>query len=130
MRVATYTVPATPSDAETGECSVFYFGQREGGDVEENINRWISQFEDLKKSERSTRRVNDLRITTVKLAGTYLSPAGPMLQSQGKKENYRLLGAIVEAPEGSVFFKLTGPATTVTAAEAEFNDLLESVQKQ
>jgi hypothetical protein len=50
-----------------------------------------------------------------------------MMQSQGKKEKFRLLGAIVEAPQGSVFFKFTGPANTVAAAEEEFDELIESL---
>jgi hypothetical protein len=52
------------------------------------------------------------------------------MQSAGKMENYMLLGAIVEAPGGSVFFKLTGPSATVTGAKAEFDALLESMKKQ
>jgi hypothetical protein len=39
-------------------------------------------------------------------------------------------GAIVEAPEGLVFFKLTGPLNTVAAAENDFNSLLGSVHRQ
>jgi len=46
-----------------------------------------------------------------------------------KKEHYRLLGAVVEAPEGLVFFKCTGPSKTVAAAEAEYNTLLQSLKK-
>jgi hypothetical protein len=38
-------------------------------------------------------------------------------------------GAIVEAPEGLVFFKLTGPLNTVAAAEGDFNSLLASVHR-
>jgi hypothetical protein len=40
-----------------------------------------------------------------------------------------MLGAIVEAPEGNVFFKLTGPAKTVAAAEKQFEALLKSVKR-
>ena len=79
--------------------------------------------------ERSSREVNGMKVTLVSISGTYLSPGGPMMQSQGKKENYRLLGAIVEGPEGSVFFKFTGPAHTVAAAEATFNTFISSLAK-
>jgi hypothetical protein len=63
----------------------------------------------------------------VDIKGTYLNPGGGMMQSQGEKPDYRLLGAIVEAPQGNVFFKLTGPAATVAAAEADFDALLASI---
>jgi hypothetical protein len=79
--------------------------------------------------ERSSRDVNGMKVTLVKVSGTYLAPSGPMMQSQGKKENYRLLGAIVEGPEGSVFFKFTGPANTISAAEESFNTLISSLTK-
>jgi hypothetical protein len=39
------------------------------------------------------------------------------------------VGAIVEAPEGNVFFKLTGPAKTVQAARPAFDKMLQSVRK-
>lgn len=130
MRVATYGIPIAEGDADAGECAVFYFGSGQGGDIEGNIARWVSQFENAQKPERSERDINGMHVTMVRIAGTYLAPGGPMMQSQGKRENYRLLGAIVAAPEGSVFFKLTGPAKTVAAASAEFDELIGSISKQ
>jgi hypothetical protein len=62
--------------------------------------------------------------------GTYLNPGGGMMTSQGKKPGYRLLGAIVEAPQGRVFFKMTGPAATVAAARAAFDGLVASIVKE
>ena len=129
MRVATYMVPASEGDAEGGECAVFHFGAGQGGALQSNINRWLGQFENTGKPVQATKEVNGLPVTTVAVSGTYLSPGGPMMQSQGKKENYRLLGAIIEAPEGSVFFKFTGPSKTVAAAEKEFEELIASVTK-
>ncbi len=87
--------------------------------------------EERKRSvDRSSQVVNGIKLTMVKVSGAYLAPGGPMMQSQGKKENYRLLGAIAEAPEGSVFFKFTGPAATVSAAEDKFNSLISSLTRQ
>lgn len=128
MRIATYSVPAAEGDAEGGECAVFYFGSGQGGDITANIDRWVNQFENG-KPQQSLKEVNSLKVTLVQIAGTYLAPGGPMMQSQGKKEDYRLLGAIVEAPEGSVFFKLTGPAKTIAASESDFNKLVGSLSK-
>jgi len=128
MRVATYKVPG-PKGAEAGEAAVFFFGPGQGGSVDANVERWSRQFEGTPKPERSQKRVNDLAITIVRLAGTYLAPGGPMMQSQGKRPDYRLTGVIVEAPEGLVFFKLTGPAATVGAAQADFDALVASLAK-
>lgn len=129
MRVATYGSPAAGDDAEGGECAVFFFGGGQGGDVDANIDRWVGQFKNAGAPVRSTKDVNGLRVTLVQIAGTYLAPGGPMMQSQGEKANYRLLGAIVDAPEGSVFFKFTGPAKTITAGESDFQGMINSLTK-
>lgn len=128
MRVATYNIPAADGDADGAELGVFYFGGGQGGDIQTNIDRWVGQFENA-KPEQSSKEVNGMKVELVKIAGTYLAPSGPMMQSSGKKANYRLLGAIVSAPEGSVFFKLTGPAKTVVAAEGNFNAFVGSMSK-
>ncbi|MCK5572988.1 MAG: hypothetical protein KAJ12_09520, partial [Bacteroidetes bacterium] len=128
MRVASYAVPAAAEDAELGaECAVSFFGAGQGGTVELNIQRWIGQFEQPVSPERSSREIGGINVEVLKVTGTYLSPGGPMMQSLGKKEGYRMLGAVVEAPEGMVFFKLTGPERTVQSAEEEFDALIASL---
>lgn len=130
MRIATYVARAAEGDAEPGECAVFFFGAGAGGDVNSNIQRWGSQFETKEQGVKTTIQVNGLNVTRYTLGGTYLAPAGPMMQSQGKKDNFRLLGAIVEAPEGLLFFKMTGPAKTIEAATAGFDAMIGSIEKK
>jgi hypothetical protein len=129
MRAATYLAPAAKEKTEPGDCGVFYFGNGQGGTVEDNLSRWISQFERGGKHEFAKKEINGLQVTTIQISGTYLAPAGPAMESQGKKEDYRLLGAIVEAPQGLVFFKFTGPAETINANQAAFNQLVDSIIK-
>ena len=129
MRAATYSIPAAEGDAEPAECAVFFFGTGQGGDIQANIDRWIGQFEASGIPAKAQKQVAGMNVTIVQIAGAYLAPGGPMMQSTGKKENYRLLGAIVEGPQGSVFFKFTGPAKTLGAAEGEFNAMVESLAK-
>jgi hypothetical protein len=45
------------------------------------------------------------------------------------KSGYRLLGAIAEGPQGSLFFKFTGPAKTVAANQAAFQKMIQSLQR-
>jgi hypothetical protein len=135
MRAATYTVPKAAGDPEDGECAVFYFGPGQGGGVDANIKRWIGQFDapgggpadKLAKTSKST--MNGLPVTRIDLTGTYKPSAGPMMQATGSKPGYRLLGAIVEGPEGAVFFKLTAPAKTAASQQAAFDTLLKSVSR-
>jgi hypothetical protein len=129
MRVATYAVPAAKG-AEPGECAVFFFGSGQGGGIDDNVARWAKQFEGAPVPKQSTTTVAGMRVTRAEVAGTYLAPGGPMMQSTGKRTGYRLLGAIVEAPEGNVFFKLTGPAATIGAAQADFDALVASLKKK
>jgi hypothetical protein len=129
MRIATYAVAAAEGDAEGAECAVSFFGTGQGGNVDANIDRWVGQFENPGLPSKASREVGGIKVTSVRVSGNYLAPGGPMMQSTGKKDNYRLNGAIVEAPDGLVFFKMTGPAKTVEAASAAFDAMVGSITK-
>lgn len=135
MRAATYTVPKSAGDPEDGECAVFYFGPGQGGSADANVKRWIGQFEapgggpadKLAKTSKST--INGLPVTHIDLSGTYKPSSGPMMQASGSKPGFRLLGAIVEGPQGPVFFKLTAPAKTAAAQRSAFEKMIASVSR-
>ena len=118
MRLATYTV------APGAECGVYYFGPGQGGSVDANLDRWIGQFlqADGKPSKAAAkiakRTIHGLPVTTVDVSGAYTGMGGPTAQPGPAVPGYRMLGAIVEGPQGSVFFKFTGPAKTVAANRA------------
>ncbi len=136
MRLATYTIPHAPGDSENGECGVYYFGPGQGGSVQANLDRWIGQFLEADgKSSKSAaklekRSVHGLKISTVDVSGAYTGMGGPMVQSGKPVPGYRLLGAIVEGPQGSVFFKFTGPAKTVAQNQSAFSKMLDSLSTQ
>ena len=130
MRVVTYLIPAAQGDLESGECAVSYFGSGAGGDADMNIMRWSSQFEGSPTPVRKDEKVGGMNVVKVQIAGNYLAPGGPMMEATGKKENFRLYGAIVEAPEGKLFFKFTGPAKTVESAGAELDAMIGSLTKK
>ena len=117
MRAATYTV----GDAE---CAVYFFGQGQGGGIQANLDRWESQFQGS-ISKTGKRTIHGLPVTTIDVSGSYDGMTG----GGAPKPGYRMLGAIVENPAGNVFFKFTGPAKTIAANEAKFNQLLDSVTK-
>jgi hypothetical protein len=131
MRAATYTVPPAAGDSEAAECAVFYFGPGQGGGVDVNIRRWLSQFEGGEAVTPKPRKqtIAGFAVTTIEHAGTYLAGA-PMSPQKTAKPGYRMTGSIVEAPGGSVFFKLTGPAKTVGTSQAAFEKMLASLKKQ
>jgi len=90
MRLATY-VPA----GSTAECAVFYFGEGQGGNVDDNVDRWVGQFAGTPNPKRERRKVDGLEVTRVEVRGTYLDP-GMDMQSQGERPDWMLLGAIVQ----------------------------------
>lgn len=128
MRAATYKIPAAKGDSEDAECGVFYFGQGQGGSVDMNVQRWVGQFEGAKAPPTKKEKVGGFDMTTLELEGTYTGSGGPM-GPKVSKPGYKLLGAIVEGPEGAIFFKLTGPAKTVEAARADFMKMVKAIKK-
>ena len=131
MRAATYLIPAAAGDQEDAECAVFV---NIGGGVQANVDRWIGQFEqadgsaskDKAKTKQET--INGIPVTIIDLGGTYKGGGVAMGQPSAPKTGYHLLGAIAEAPSGLVYFKLTGPAKTVAAAQSEFQTMLKSLK--
>ena len=136
MRVATYRIPAEEGDGEDAECAVFYFGPGQGGTLQANLQRWYGQFRqpDGRSSSEAAQlqesTVDGIKITVVEVSGTYLSSTAPMSPEKVKKPNFRMLGGIIEGPQGPVFFKLTGPEKTVARAAEEFEALVKSVKKE
>lgn len=125
MRLATYQVQ------ESAECAVYYFGQGQGGSVQANIDRWIGQFQGSKSAPKVEKRtISGLLVTTVDVSGAYNGMGGPRAPEGPPKPDYRLLGAIVEGAQGSVFFKFTGPAKTVADNQAAFDKMLASLKTQ
>lgn len=127
MRLGTYTV------APGAECGVYYFGQGQGGSVEANVDRWVGQFlqADGKPSKAAARiakrTVHGLPVTTVDVSGAYTGMGGPTAQPGPAVAGYRLLGAIVEGPQGSIFFKFVGPGKTIAQNLAAFDKMIASL---
>jgi hypothetical protein len=127
MRLGTYTV------APGAECGVYYFGQGQGGSVEANIDRWISQFlqADGKPSKSAARiakrTVHGLAVTLVDISGAYTGMDGPGARQGPAVSRYRMLGAIVGGAQGSIFFKFVGPAKTIAQNQAGFDQMIASL---
>jgi hypothetical protein len=133
MRAATYIVPPAPGDRASSECVVYFFGAEQGGSVEANMDRWKSQFTQGGKpapAQIQKRTVHGLPVTTIEASGDYPGMGGPLADKPGVETGYRLLGAIFEGPGGNVFIKFAGPAKTVTANQRNFEQLVNSFEKE
>jgi hypothetical protein len=128
MRVAEYGIEGD----EAAELAVFFFGADQGGGVEANMSRWISQFHQPDGSEtqakRSTRTMHGIEVALVEATGTYSGGmAMPGMPPKPAQTDAALLGAIATGPGGAVFFKLVGPRAAVEQARPAFEALLESL---
>jgi len=116
MRLATYKV------GDAAELSV----ARAGGSVDANVQRWTAQFDGSPKVDRSDKQVHGLKVTIVRIAGTFLG-GGMNAATPEKHDGWAMLAAIVESTGSPYFFKLVGPADQVDHARSGFDGLVDSV---
>ena len=94
------------------------------GSIDANIERWIGQFDGATKA--------DTKIHIVEISGTFKeSMGGPFAPNAGtkKKENYKMLGAILELKDGAkVFIKATGPKETIADLRDAMVKMLEGLK--
>ena len=122
MRKATYKIPKAPGDAEDAELTV----SAAAGGVDANIKRWAGQFGNA-EPKTDKRKPNGLDVTVVEIKGTFASGGmGMMGGPTTPKENFMLLGAVVDGGDRQHFFKMTGPEKTVTAAKKDFDVFVAS----
>ena len=125
MRVAEFVVPKAAGDTEDAELVVYFFGGS-GGSVDANIDRWIGQMQQpdgsasKDKARRDAQTINGLKVTTVDLTGTYIAEVRPGATERYNKPDFRLRAAVIETPRGPYYIKMTGPAKTMAAADADF----------
>jgi len=124
MRKAQLSVPGSDGEAEV---TFFHFGAGQGGGVQANVDRWFSQFQNAKSQQRKE-TLGSTSVTLVDAAGVFLS--GMPGTTPVPRPDYALRGAILESPDGDVFVKMTGPATTIAAAEKAFAGLVTAAAKK
>ena len=114
---------------QSADVVFFTFGPGQGGGVDQNVARWVGQFEQgngaAVKPIEETAEIKGTKVTRVRVdSGTFNSgmPGGPTTP----QTDYGLYGAILESKDGDVFIKLTGPAALVRAAAADFEAMLQS----
>jgi hypothetical protein len=134
MRVADFSLPKVEGDAEDATTTIYFFGTQQGGSVQANIDRWVSQLEqpDGKASKdvakTSTLTANGLKISIVDVSGTYVAETAPGSGVKLNKPGFRQLAAVVETPGGNYYVKLTGPAKTVAKWESSYMGLLKGLK--
>ena len=129
MRKAQLKVPDAKGKAGA-DVIFFHFGKGDGGGTKANVERWLGQFKEPRNQIQA--RTEDVtigkhKVTYVQAQGTYLSgmPGG----AQTPMTDYALSGAIIEADEGNIFIRMTGPKELVLSATADFKKMIEGALK-
>lgn len=96
------------------------------GGVEANVNRWRGQmglapYSAEEFAELPRREVLDQEAVYVAFDGTFTG------MGDTRNEGYRMVGAIFEAPEFTIFAKMVGEAEAVRREEDNFGLFLESL---
>ena len=129
MRVAQFTAG---SKLGAADIAVFHFGLAGGGTVQENIDRWASQFLDgagkpvKPAGEKGT--ASGMPVTWVALDGRYARGVGTGPQGPGAA-NQSLRVAVLETPAGNLFFQLWGDRAAVAAQERAFRGAVSGLRR-
>lgn len=135
LRKAQFLIPRAEGDSEDGQMVVFYFGPGQGGGVEGNIERWKSMFSTAdgkpvpdSQAKRDSKEVDGMKVTTLDVTGRYADPMAG--KTTAAPQDWRMLAAIVETPDGPWFFKAVGPMATMNAHQQSFDKFVTSIKKR
>ena len=134
MRVAQYRLPAAEGDSEAASLVVYYFGPGQGGSVEANLDRWISQIQQAdgslskSKARTETMTVNGMKTTLLDVSGAYAGGGMGGDSSGPNKPNFRMRAGVIETPKGAYFVKLVGPEKTVGKWDESFISFVRSAE--
>ena len=126
FRVAQFKIDPAEGDKEAAELVITQFGGG-GGGVDENVKRWVNQFQPKDRKVKVTRGMAPQgEYVIVDAVGTYNKPVGPpMLMKTTQVPGQRMLAIMLMVEEkGTYFLKLTGPEKTVTAASDDLRTSL------
>jgi hypothetical protein len=124
MRVAQYKLPG---DAGAASLVIYYFGQGQGGSVEDNFARWVGQMQKSRDQAKTENlNVNGMAVTLLDVSGTY---SGDMMGgSQAPQPNSRMRAGVIETPKGNYYIKLVGPEKTITRWDDAFVAFIKSAE--
>jgi hypothetical protein len=127
-----WRVPPLHGEGEGGEVVAFYFGPGVGGTPKENIEAWIGTMFNAEgnpaAAEIKHHVMGGFKISQVVIFGTYNQVISLPGVPPAHKSNYGLLGAVIENPQGNIYWRFTGPEALITATLPLFNKVVDSVK--
>lgn len=130
-----FTIPKAEGDKDDAELVIFFFGKGSGGTVKDNVSRWKGMFtapegKTLDEVSKLTtfKIAKDVEVSYFDVSGTYKfknPPFDPKAKEE-RRENYRLIGVIIDNDEGPFFIRMTGPAKTMAKNKEAFDSWIKA----
>lgn len=131
MRLTQFKLPSKDSENNDAELSVF---NAIGGTTQDNLDRWYKQFDQIDGiPSKQKARVRDfsiagMKITITDLKGIFTGGGMPM-SPLVRKENFRLLAAIVETTNEKYYFKLIGHENVLNYWAVSFGEFIGNLRQ-
>jgi hypothetical protein len=134
-RAGQWIVPPAVGESGDGvQIVAFFFGPGIGGSSKDNIEGWAGTITAPDGTNASTvpqkRAVLGHAITEVMFTGTYAQQSPQPGLPPTPKPDYALLGAVVENPGGTIYWRVTGPTGRVLALAPILDKVLDSLKPQ
>jgi len=134
-RVAGYAYGPLKDEPDSATVLVTFTPGGGADDISRQQEQWFSQMALLDGRDPHTGaiqydlQIDGMTVHMMSLFGIYIIPAAPGSYQKIEKKPYRLLAAIVEAPDGNVHLKLTGPDYTATIMIEAYMTMIKSIKK-
>ena len=131
MRLTQFKLPSSDSKYNDAELSVF---NAIGGSTQDNLDRWYKQFDQkdgIPSKEKARVRdfsIADMKITITDLKGIFTGGGMPM-SPRVRKENFRLLAAIIETTNEKYYFKLVGHENVLNFWAVSFGEFIGNLRQ-
>lgn len=133
MRREQFRLPKQGTDTSDATVVVTVLGATDGGGVEQNLQRWASQWAQpdgspsRERMKQLNRKLGPYDVIDLDLTGTYAVDETRMGGTKQYNEpNWRLLLSWIQSPSGNYYVKLVGPAATVAHWESSFRSFVNS----
>lgn len=135
LRAAQAALPAPAAGGPAAELTVYHFGKEQGGDAAANVARWKDQVErpeglSAEEHAKETRReVAGLPVTMLEMRGRYLGSRFPGQPEPTPIDDARLVGVIIEHPDGNWFIKVAGARATMDHHAKSIEAMIAGIER-
>jgi hypothetical protein len=121
---AEFSLPRAEGDENDGRLTI----STAGGSVQDNIDRWRTQFGGKpQKDSQEELEIGGTKLTVVDLSGTYNDQPGPFAPGV-QRPGYRMLAAIIPVSDQLHFVKAYGPEKSMAKHEEAFRAFLQTLE--